>query len=172
MPTPENLERAARLDGHPVILADGAAWLVPVARGLTPEDGQMCYYNRLPQVAGLDDAGRWTTGGIVPHYRRLWDLAGKWWDARYAGDVKENPDGTATAELDGFDTLADIFDAATEVLQANYRIGKPEVATLGILTAPHARAVLDALIDGPTMAAWQKKTLADGGLNSSGGPTG
>lgn len=151
---PEDLARDEQLGGHPVTLADGQQWLVPVARGLAEtDDGQRTWYQAVPTRMRLDEqSGDWTEGEIVERYRPLWSIATAWWDRFYASaeeDFEESFDFARRA------------DAAAEVLAVNYRLGRAEVSLLGLFDAQAPVAVLHATVDMPTMEEWLKKNRAD-----------
>lgn len=147
-PTPADLARQQQLLGHWVKLADDQRWLVPIARRVVPEDYHLPWYCALPQSVGLDEHGEWVANQPLARYAPLWRQALAWWDAMSAAELVDNK-----AQLD----FAGLLDAAVLTLQANYRVSKIECALLALLTIEHAREVLNALIDWPTITAWLKK---------------
>jgi len=174
-PTPELLARADLLPGHPVELADGQTYIAPVARGLAMDDeaGPTGWTLALPQTVGLDPAGAWTAGDVVPRYRALWAAACHWWDAKHqaldAGPDDDQPDAATVAFTFDF---ASLLDAALTVLAANYRVGRPEVALLGLFDDASAVRLLDAAIDWPTVQAWLKKKAVSACWSTANGPPG
>ena len=147
-PTPADLARPKMLAGNPVQLADGNDWTVPLARAwIEGEDGdESGWLTVLPQHAGLDERGEWATDGVVTRYRRLWELACKYWDAALAAD--RGDDGTLAFEF------AELNDAAVLALRTNYYIGRAEVSALGLFETYTARDVMEALIDMATVREW------------------
>ncbi len=125
--TPADLARPTQLNGHEVRLGDGHRWRVPVARALIEQDGDMRYSVALPTSTGLDEQGNWAPGQVVERYKPLWELACQWWDG-ITGAVGDQGDSDVAASFN-FDG---INDAALRALAANYRIGKAEVAALGV----------------------------------------
>ena len=161
-----DLARAKQLAGHEVLLGDHRPWLVPVARGWIEQDGDLRWYQNLPQRSVLGDDGRWSEGDVLPRYAPLWDLAMRFEDARRAAVAAEIPAGGDAVRLQfDFDGL---HQAAVQVLQTNYRIGPAEAALLGLLTADISCGILEALIDLPTRVAWfAKKKSAPPAAGSS-----
>lgn len=151
-PTPADLARAEQLPGHWITLGDGHKWLCPVARAWDDiGDGQRGFRCALPQRSTLDDAGNWQPGEVVEQHRKLWEMAGQWWDVKAGAAAKD-------ASIIQF---APGHDAAVKALAANYHVSAAECALLGLLTVPVVVSILDALIDWPTLAEWQKKTASD-----------
>jgi hypothetical protein len=160
--TPGQLARAVQLNGHIVRLADGQDWMVPTARAHGQTDAGPRWCDILPAASELDEEGNWVRGQILPAYRRLWELAEAWHNARaewvtnYAEQTKEGeapPPAAAPAVME-FDSL---HSAAAEVLANNYRLGPVEVAWLGLLTEQHAAELLNALTDWPGALALMSK---------------
>lgn len=156
--TPEDLARQEQLSGHLVELADDQEWLVPVARACgETRDGQPVLYQAVPTRLALDpEDGKWTDGEVIERYRPLWSIATEWWD-RYRA-LAEAEEGSEPEETFDFDRRA---DAATSVLAVNYRLARAEVALLGLFDGKTPRAVLDAMVDRPTIEEWLKKNRAD-----------
>ncbi len=154
LPGPQDLARTDLLDGHAITLLDGREWIVPIARKVLVEGGEIVAWpTALPCAVRLDDAGKWQIGDVVPRYRWLWEIAGRWLDARFG--ATETDDGISY----DFDSL---FDEAALVLQANYRIGRAEASLAGLFETATAKRVLDLLIDVPTFEAVLKKKRAAG----------
>lgn len=178
-PGPRDLARREQLAGEPVTLADGRQWLVPVVRSWRSDEESTGWVLRLPTVAGVDDQGEWINAGIVSRYQRLYDDTMRWWDAKYAalfaafhgrpkseGDDSEEPDEPAETIKAEF-SFADLYDVALNLLQANYRLGKIEVAMLGLFDSQRAVDVLDLAVDWPMFADYLKKKGAEAGAASS-----
>lgn len=150
-PTPTELAVPEQLRGTPIKLKDGQDWIVPIAR----ECSEGGHWSRvLPGVLALDDQNQWTSGGIDPKYSRLWEIAESFWRCLFRSQVGQ--DHTMRFDFPGAN------DAAVEVLAANYRLGRAEVALLGLFDdqLELAAKVLHKLIDFETFLAWQKKSLA------------
>jgi len=166
-PTPDDLARPDGLAGHLVTLGDGRQWVAPVARGVIDAGETLDWYYATPRQVDVDDAGEWVAGEVVPKYRELWQLAVAWWDAKKAGTLE----GTNLT----FD-FANYNDGALTALATNYRVGRFEVAKLGLFDEHNPAAILDALVDWPTVTEWLKKNLmksttAAAGLHSGNGQT-
>lgn len=151
-PAPAELARPTMLDGHWVRLANGSVWLVPVARGMAENDGSLEWYQALPTSTTVDQAGRWNPGPVVARYEPLWRAALQWWDQIAVGRIVDTESG-GQMMLD----YQGLHDAALLALQANYRIGKGEVALLGLFDNRVVREVLNALVDWPRIEAALKK---------------
>lgn len=150
-PGPDDLARPDMLPGHPVVLGDGHAWTVPVARALAVEGGiPSGYYCALPSTFRLNDAGTWEVGDVVAKHRRLWETACRCADALLGAEQAEGGGGVAFA-------LDDEIDAAVVALAANYRLSRAECAALGLITSENLGAIVGALLDLPTLEAALKK---------------
>jgi hypothetical protein len=161
---PKDLQRRDALRGHWVTLADGQAWLVPVARGATERDGELVCFVELPQYTEIDDAGEWVEGAIVPRYAALWDHATAWWDTLRAqgqpAEESSDEPGDAPAVPEVKFDFPGLHEAALAALAANYRIGRAEAALLQLFTKQSATSVLKALVDWPTVEEFLKKKFA------------
>ena len=152
-PGPGDLARPNTLDGHDVRLGDGNRWLIPVARGLVEQDGELRYVISVPTSTSIDENGNWTSGSVVGRYKPLWDLACRWWDAVGRSLVEDDHDDSQTVRFN-FDGLN---DAALDVLATNYRVGKAEVAALGLFDSRCVYEVMNAVVDMPAIMAFFKK---------------
>lgn len=152
-PVPDDLVRDQPLPGGIVTLGDGNEWSVPIARANSVTDGQLSSAIALPSRVTIDDDGAWRNDGIVPRYAELWAAADGFW-AAFVVPMAETDD---QPELDG--TVA--YDWALSALQANYRVGKAEVAMLGLFDDVNVARILRILIDWDTIVQWQKKNDAD-----------
>lgn len=180
-PGPDDLARPRQLRGHAVELGDGRKWLVPIARGYLPVDGELRWYCALPERSVYGEDGRWEPGPVVGQYQGLWDLATSWDDARRrallaAVEQQDKPAGDAGEVQLEFD-FHGLHSGAVEVLAFNYTLGPVECDLLGLLTEQLAADVLCALVDLPTRLEWisalEKKTAGQtgsDGVNLSGGP--
>lgn len=151
-PGPGDLLQPNPLGGHPVLLGDGNEWTVPVARAIVEEENELRYHCALPSGVTLNGNGQWCRGGPVKKYTKLWSTALKFWDA-WTAAVAGTEAGAGGADFD-FDGLN---DAALLALQANYRVGKAEVVLLGLFDGEPATAILQALIDWPSVQDWSQK---------------
>jgi hypothetical protein len=148
-PTPADLARKQQLSGHRVRLADEQDWLVPVARKVVdPAAEALDWFCALPTQVAVDDAGQWTIDQPLARYAPLWRIAVGWWDASVAAEITE-----VGATFD----FRNMLDDTVSALQANYRLDRIECVLLELLTIQHARDVLNALIDWPTVVEWLKK---------------
>lgn len=147
-PTPADLARPKMLAGNPVQLADGNDWIVPLARAwIEGQDGEQSgWLTVLPQHAGMDERGEWSPDGVVKRYRRLWELACKYWDAALAADRED--DKTLAFEF------SELNESAVLALRTNYYIGRSEVSALGLFETYTAQSVMEALIDMAMVREW------------------
>ena len=167
-PTAADLARAELVDGVPLKLADGDLWLIPLARGWNGSEQNTGWYHGLPRRNDVDDAGQWVPGDVLPRYKRLWEVATSWWDAKQAAIAaaalreegsSQRGEETIGAEFD-FNDFGGLNDAAAYVLSVNYRVSKTEIGLLGLFDTETAERILDATCDWNTVVAWvQKKTL-------------
>lgn len=164
-PKPEEIARDPQLAGHWITMADGQDWLCPIARGLTEQDGELRWYNALPQRLDMDEQGRWSSGAVVEKFAPLWTLAARWEDTLVGtiGDVGDDRGEQITFEFQ------DAIESAVACLAVNYRVGPVECALLGLLTDDNWQKILHALIDWPTRAEWIQKKIqqASEATNSS-----
>ncbi len=151
---PKDLQRDEMLSGHEVRLADGRDWLVPIARAWGEFEGEVGWCKRLPQKTTLDEDGNWTTGEVVERYAEIWSTVCQFWDALLDGDSEdaESEDAGQGAAKIQFD-FPGIRDAALQILTVNYRLGKAEVALLGLFESGTSDNVLMATIDWPGFEA-------------------
>lgn len=153
-PGPAQLLRRDALDGYPVRMLDGNDWLVPTARGLIEQDGDIRYQARLPAAMALDEDGQWKPTGVTQKYAALWSVAERFWDAFTGANLIKTAEG-GRAEL----MLHDLADGVITALATNYRLGPTEAAMLELLDQECCREALKAVIDWPVMESWlEKKT--------------
>ena len=152
-PTPGDLARTQQIDGH-YVPTDAGEWLVPLARQFQPVDGGgHTYATKLTETVRRGPDGGWISGGVVPSHDHLWKMAGALWDAHTS-----EPSSGGGFEVDfGPDGPETIYDAAGEILAANYLVRSDELAALGALTTTTASAICLALIDWPTVVDYLKK---------------
>ena len=149
-PAPADLERRDLIAGHPVKLADGNLWTVPVARavnGSTP----------LPRRLSWDGKG-WIYGDVLEQYRELFAQACRIWDL-LVGALAEK-----SAEL----TVTDECNVAAMALGLNYRLGPLEISALGLFDTKSEVEVVKAVIDWPMLEEIKKKLAAEGDTSPAG----
>lgn len=170
-PTPADLARTRMLNGHLVRLGDNQDWLIPVARGQIETDNQeLRWYVALPEVIGIDDAGNWEPGAVLPQYAELWEIANRWWNIQGEATAEKEADETAESVTVRFD-FAGVNDAALSALATNYRMGKAEVVLLGLFNRRCLYDILNALVDIPTIEEFlKKKEEVDGSPTADGLP--
>lgn len=132
---PEDLQRRERVAGHAVILEDGQAWLVPVARAF-PQG------TRLPEALILGPAGE-LVREILPRYAQLWNRAERFWEFWLAANSQEDTPNAMEER--------DCLLLACEALAVNYRIGPDEASFLRLFTTANLRTTLQALVDVPAL---------------------
>jgi hypothetical protein len=156
-PTPGDLARPSQLPGHPVTLADGQEWVVPIAR-------------LLPRALGLAADGS-EVQETLPRYRhlcattdRFWEWHREMWAARAAEARGEAPEPYRSPTED------ELWQAASEALGVNYRVSRVELAALRVLTVPNAVAIIWALLDGPAIEEAAREAQKKGVQERSAGP--
>ena len=168
-PKPGDLIKPSTLKGHDVELNDGNEWHVPIARSIETISGVRYMVINLPRVMTIDDEGEWAEGDVVAEFAPLWEIAAKWWDhwtlaAKQALAGDGEIDKPVEVEVVEFNPA---HEYAVTVLGYNYKIGRDEVAALGMFRLENnvpvsAYAVLNALIDMPAMRVLEsaeKKTV-------------
>lgn len=146
-PTPSELVRDDGLSqSHPVRLRDGQEYFIPIAI-------------KLPRATDIGDDGEWRIGEVINTHNTLWTLAQEWFD-RIMGSLRRATDGDDDGREVAQFKFAELCDGALLALSANYRLGKAEVALLGLFDNNVAKEVLMALIDWPGLVAMadEKKT--------------
>lgn len=128
-PTPDALRRPECVGGPSVILEDGQAWQVPIARPVASSPS-------LPQVLVLNDTNQLTCSPS-PKFAAAVELG----DRVFRWFTDEGSDAT----------LRDLFDAAVEILGINYTLGPVEASVLGLLTDRNVVEVCQEFIDWPAM---------------------
>lgn len=124
-PAAGDLSRERQIAGVDVVLCDGSAWLVPVARLLAGGSG-------LPRRYGFDDAGNMALT-VEGRYRRLWDLALAFFERYVIERISV--------------THAELLTLASEALGVNYRVGMSELVALGLLDETNVLDVCMATCD-------------------------
>jgi len=159
LPAASDVARAKMIPGRPIELGDGKPWQIPLGRAWIEEEGQPRWTHTLPRREQLGPEGRWQRGEVRGEYRRLWDLACRWFDQRIAAIPAAAVEGqTLTMDFQG------LREAAAEVLAVNYRLGPEEISLLNLFDGGCAVKILDALADWETFVAlageMEKKTAS------------
>lgn len=156
VPNERSLRREKQIDGHKVQLADGAEYLVPVARCF---DGS----TKLPTSIFMDAKGVWV-GPVLPHYADFSRKAQSLWQyfAKMRGYLSNVETDLSTT---------DQFTLAAEALGFNYWIGADEINLLGLFTQDNFQLVTLAIIDGPTLLQWEAEQIEQLKKNAPGGTT-
>lgn len=145
-PRPNDLSKhRERLAGHQVRMADGSEWLVPCALSV----GSNGYMRRtVPSTLKLNEEGQWISGDVLPEYRRLWEIANKWFDHW----VNASQQGQSLL------SASEAVDMCCEALAVNYRVTRAECATLGLFDDQQnvLTEILGAVIDWPTYKQWSE----------------
>ncbi len=131
---PDTLQRDEVIDGHPVTLEDGNAWLVPVARVFP-------IGTCLPESLMLGPNGQ-VVKEILPCFAAF---------AKKAETVFEFFQGEKELLED------EAWEIAVEALAINYHVGRQEVSALRLLTTINVAKVLGAIVDMPTIKEAAKK---------------
>lgn len=150
-PRPDDLARPRVFPGHPVVLADGQTYQVPVIR--SPLGGR----SSLPRQLYHDPAGVLILQ-VRPEHEVLWAASGRVWDAFF------EPDSAGTM------TYSEILGHTLAFLGLNYRYGPREQSALRLVDTDNWREVMKAAVDWPAVEAEQKKTEEAAGMSSSPGP--
>ena len=147
--TPSMVAREEMLQSHPVTFEDGSIWMCAVARGFDIAAGHS--YSFLPRSLSLDpDSGKWVSKHVILRYRRFADLAQQYVEAQTDAISRDE----STFRFDHMDELAILG------LTANYKISSIELSFLEDAYSIKVRQeLLSAILDIPTLALWQKKTL-------------
>lgn len=136
-PSAVDLDRPGLLDGERLQLADGAWWQVPRVRCLSP-DGDA--WSPLPSYVELNDEGQPRRGPIDERYAPLWEATAPYWDAFLAAAEELDPEAEQIVVKAPEEYL---FDAAVEILAANYRIDSITASVLRLFkTTGHVSDVL------------------------------
>jgi hypothetical protein len=158
-----------QMAGQSIILLDGNAWHIPrlMAYDAEQTDGQLVYRNLCDRVLSQDaETGRMVPGDVTPPYREIWKMA-----VEIGDDLLKQFTGGSTSATMEDDTLENFVAA---LLGLNYRVGKPEISALGLLSSSLAREVIRIGLDWSTLETNIKNRLsrqASGGMNTESGAT-
>lgn len=142
---PEDLVRKETIEGYYLKLRDGNDWIIPVARFNMSEDNTGCLKHSL----ALDKNGKMIKGALPPRQEKLSEIAGDLLDKilNYSGKIDET-----YGENYPFD-----------ILSANYRIWKPEVALMQLwfFEDDFEKNIILFFVDAPGYAELKKKELEE-----------
>lgn len=162
IPTPTYFAKPSSMDGEAIRLLDGNDWLIPrlLAYDAQQLDGPLAYRNLCDRVLEQNAAtGRMIPGDVTPPYREIWQTA------LQIGDhlMTQFVEGATVAELP--DDILENFVAM--LIGHNYRIGKPEISALGLLSSSLAREVIRIGIDWSTLETNIKNRLSRSALSGT-----
>ncbi len=166
-PKPQDLLRSQVIPGRVVLLGDDQQWMAPIARGVLGSEDELVYHCPLPTATTIGDDGEWGRGSIMPKYLPLWEAATRVWNA-ISAECLAAP-GNSDTERDVSIDCAGGNDAAMLAIATNYRVGKAEVALLGLFNSQAVSGILLTLVDWQTIASWTEKKTATGGSSTGGG---
>lgn len=160
-PTEFELRRSRMVSGHWIELGNGEQWMIPLCRAFVEGANGLRHVEKLPRSMDVDDSGQWVFGDVLPRFRRIWDASKTWYDAFAESLEAAKRDGDyLNVELQGV-SIAQAGDWALELIAANYRVGKIEVAILRLIDDDTRPEILNLSIDTPYFMQWaQKKTTA------------
>ena len=139
---PAHFARKRQLRGTPVTLADGNAWLVPIAR-------------QVPQTLGMRADGAWE-GETLPQYVPFFDACWKFWETMTA------PEDTVISWVDACAFIA-------MALSINYRVNADVIGWLRLVRTDRLFDVHMAAIESELLseALQQKKSDPPGSAGGS-----
>ena len=158
-PTEADLKRPATTVGYAVELGNGERWIIPPAR---------CY----PEGSELPAALKLSADGgevveMLPDYRELFaevsGFAEPWFAATLAALDGNAAGGDAEPDLPEMS-----LQTIIKLLGVNYRVGRPEVNVLGLVTKANRGQIALAAIDFPSFAqivrerSGQEETVKNG----------
>jgi hypothetical protein len=135
-PEPEELRRPEAIGGYPVEMGDGNTWHVPPARRWDGSPGA------LPATLTVGPGGE-EQRQVKPEYRDILEeveeIADDWYEL-----FRLQREGKDDVEL----TLQSVpLDVMIRMLALNYRIGRPEVNALGLITTSNRMQISTAVLD-------------------------
>lgn len=143
---PEGIERTEQIDGHWVELNDGNKWLIPVARKF--DQGTV-----LPRALILGPEGE-LVAEILPKYVQFWKKVEKVYNNFIDAMKKDDSDDALTVQ--------EGWDIAVEAMQYNYAINKWGISFRRLLTTENVKAILEAIVDIPTLLEVDKEMSRSG----------
>jgi len=159
LPRPLELAVVMQQPGHLFKLADGNHWLVPVLRRCDLAGGHDIGV-QLPRKLTIGDDGVWTTEPIAEHQALAVEIESTWsaFSDFCLGEVGTLDDSTWP-------------DLATRGIGVNYRVGRREVAYLGLLTTSNLEDVIGILLDVPTLFAVARAQIGEAGQKKTAAPS-
>lgn len=145
---PAELQRPEIIDGHPVTLADGNEWLIPVASPLVPTCS-------LPANDALID-GAWQRV-VCDQYRALSDRA-----LQMAEQYREALLGDGKMACNDIE----LREFVGEVIAVNYNATLQELSALRVFDSGIWQAVIEAFIDWPAYVEILALQIREGGTES------
>lgn len=143
---PEDFARDTLIPGHDVVMGDGRAWTIPIARAFPVG-------TRLPTRFALNASGEVVERVTEAHLAL----------SAHADAVFRSLCDTGGISMD----KAEARKAVACAISANYRIAEPEALALGLLTTDAMLDVLLALVDFPT---WERERDAMDTQKKTGDP--
>jgi hypothetical protein len=144
-PGPEHLVRDEPIEGHPVTLADGHSWTVPIIRSVM-------HGSQLPQQLVLDERGQWTATPLEIYARHEADAERIWQHVMAEAEAEADEHGEQLEQPEPID-FDELMRIVIDTLAINYRIDKTIVSALGLLTTDHPWRIARAMIDWPSLLA-------------------
>ena len=153
-PGPHDLARSDAVGGKVVKLADGNAWVVPIARGwiLPDEVTALRWFESLPMGWKVSREGAITATDVVARFRPLAEVAASYFDWVGAGELLR-PGGKSWV------SFPELKQGAVDVLGVNYNVSASELIFLGAIDDDAAKTVLNATIGLDDVDDWVKKKL-------------
>lgn len=157
---PADIERPELLPSAEVVLADGAAWRIPIAQAL-------------PHVMQMDTDRRWRRKPQAPHEtyvdraRWLFHVFMEQVAAELAETEATQPERTLRLSLDHDIAIAH----ALEALALNYTLVPEIVSALGLLSDESVVRICQASVDLPLIGRVLEKKNAAPALNRAGSTT-
>lgn len=144
-PKPAGLARKNQLAGHEIELGDGNKWLIPVARKFA--EGSV-----LPVALGIGANGQIITDELE-EFAGFSGRAEKYYRdfLKWLGDI-EGCNETDTAFR---------IKLALEALTTNYQLGCEEPFAMKLITSKNLTAILEAIIDVPTIVEVTRQAAED-----------
>lgn len=162
LPTPEELARPTLLIGQDIKLGDGRHWRAPIVFE-APQIGENDKFRlMLPRRLDLNADGEYVRTGVAAGREAAY-AAAEWW----LNDVMLRE--RAAGELPLFD-VGEALAAAETLLATNYRIGRVEIVTLGLLDEEYMQRVLEVAIDSAAFWTYLRKKSESAGSSTNAGP--
>jgi hypothetical protein len=149
-PGPEDLVRAAPINGYLLKMRDGKNWMAPIIRAFDKPTETMV--SSVPSSIELNENGDFVPGKALPEFSYLVDVVDKYVCAMQSERLTNVFEAMTISEL--------CRDAKT-LLQANYVIDSPEIQVLNLWHVqsdycPEANATILSAIDFQTYNEWEQ----------------